>query len=315
VSFLSLDTLPGRMGGVALITALLIVALATTAAVTMASRQQLDIRRTANTLETDQVGLYSRGVEGWAMQILRRDREKNEIDHRGEDWAAILPPMPVENGELAGSLEDMQGRFNLNNLLKGDKPDKVAVDRFRRLLKAVELDPDLANAIVDWLDSDINPTFPGGVEDNGYLSIEPPYRSGNTLMVSISELMLVKGFDEESYNRIAPYISALPKLTPININTAEVPVLMTLADEISKEAAEQLEAARGDEGFKSVADLLGNAVFAGLEVPEEGLEIGSNYFMLTSDVRFGRVQQRYYTLLHRENSGQTEVIMRAQGVR
>lgn len=314
MSFPTPDPLPGRMGGVALITALLVVALATTAAVSMASRQQLDIRRMANTLETDQVALYSRGVEGWARQILRRDRENNEIDHPGEDWATILPPMPVENGELAGSLEDMQGRFNLNTLLKGNKPDKLAVDRFRRLLKAVELAPDLANAVVDWLDSDINPTFPGGVEDNTYLGIEPPYRAANTLMVSISELMLVAGFDEEGYKKIEPYIIALPELTAININTAAVPVLMSLAEEISEEAAEQLEAARGDEGFKSVDEFLANEVFAGLGVSETGLDIGSHYFMLTSDIRFGRIQQRYYTLLHREKTGQTEVIMRAQGV-
>ena len=303
-----------RMHGVALVTALLVVALAATAAVTMASRQHFDIRRTANLLHSDQVMLYTKGAEGWAGKILKRDREDGEIDHLGEDWATLLPPIPIENGQMAGRLEDLQGRFNINSLIKEKKPDNLAIERFRRLLQAVELSPELASAVVDWVDSDINPTFPDGAEDNSYLGIEPPYRTANGYMGSISELRLVTEFDKESYEKLLPYVAALPGQTVININTASIPVLMSLYDGMKKEEAEQLEESRGEDGFKSVDEFLKHEVFAGRAVSAESLGTGSDYFMLTSDIRFGQIQQRYYSLLYRDKSGVTQVIMRSRGV-
>ena len=45
-----------------------------------------------------------------------------------------LPPMPVDNGELAGYIDDQQGAFNLNNLATGGKISVVQFERFRRLL-------------------------------------------------------------------------------------------------------------------------------------------------------------------------------------
>jgi len=99
--------------GVALITVMLVVALATTAAVNMAGRQQLDIRRTENVLYQGQALMYLLGVESWARQFLSDDRRKNKIDHLGEDWAVRLPPLPIEGGQLMGFIDDLQGRCKI----------------------------------------------------------------------------------------------------------------------------------------------------------------------------------------------------------
>ena len=48
-----MSTVNRQQRGVALITALLITAIATIAAVAMASRQQIDIRRTGNIIDID----------------------------------------------------------------------------------------------------------------------------------------------------------------------------------------------------------------------------------------------------------------------
>lgn len=305
---------PHHNRGVALVTALLVVALATTAAVTMTSRQQLDIRRSANLLQSDQILLYARGVEAWAGQVLRRDREDGDRDHLGEDWATVLPPLPVDNGQVAGFMEDRQGRFNLNNLINEGKPDSLALERFRRLLQAVELDPELANALLDWLDDNIDPTFPAGAEDDYYLALEQPYRAGNRLMASSSELLLVEGFGYEGYSKLAPYVAALPERTVINVNTAPATVLMILAEGLSKDEAEKLAAARGEDGFGSVADLLKHEVLAGRELSSEELGVASDYFMVISDIRIGRVQQRYYSLLNRSAEGNVRTVMHAAGM-
>jgi len=77
--------------GVALITVMLILALATILAVSMLSRQQLDIHRSANVFNFEQAYQYVLGSESWAKQILKRDRKDNETDSFNDDWATVLP--------------------------------------------------------------------------------------------------------------------------------------------------------------------------------------------------------------------------------
>ncbi|HIP53142.1 MAG TPA: hypothetical protein EYH03_03925, partial [Chromatiales bacterium] len=76
--------------GVALLTALLIVALATIAAVSFSSRQKLTLRLTSNVLASDQAYMYAIGGEYWARGQLARDNEKDKkeghVDALNEEW-------------------------------------------------------------------------------------------------------------------------------------------------------------------------------------------------------------------------------------
>lgn len=303
----------GHERGVALITVLLVVALATTAAVAMVSRQQLDIRRTGNMLQYEQAYLYVNGIEQWASRILRRDQRDNEYDHLGEEWATQLPPVPVEGGQLGGYIEGRQGRFNLNSLLLDGEPDPEAVERFSRLLQTLELDPDLVNALLDWLDADLEERFPGGAEDGVYLSEEPAYRSGNGPLVSITELRLLYGLDQEGYDKLAPHVAALPEPATINVNTATVPVLMSLAEGIDQGMAELLIEARGDEGYAELDDFLSQPGLEDLALPVEVLGVSSRYFVVTSQIQFGKINVGYQSMIERGQDNTSRVIRRAQG--
>ena len=97
----------GPQAGVALITVLLIVFLASVTATSLATLQQLAIRRSAVLQHQQQARLYTLGLEQWAMVILARDRQDNETDHRGEEWAKLPMMLPVEGGELSGRLSDL----------------------------------------------------------------------------------------------------------------------------------------------------------------------------------------------------------------
>lgn len=304
---------PAAQRGVALITAVLVAAIAAAIVAAMIGRQQLDIRRTANLGEADQIALYARGMADWATRILARDRDQSKTDHLNELWAMVLPPVAVENGELAGRLEDLQGRFNLNALVAGAEPNAVAVARLRRLLESLELDPDLAVALTDWLDPDIEPGYPAGAEDDRYLGLQPAYRAANQAMLAPSELLLVWGLDWEIYRRLRPHISVLPAATPINVNTAGPQVLMSLADGLTEQDAARLIQDRGSDGYASVARFLAHDVFAGRAVEDAGLSVSSNWFLATSDIRIGRIQQHRFALLHREDKGRTRVLMQAKG--
>lgn len=299
--------------GVALLTALLIVSLAATAAVAMASRLQIGIRQTGNTLQFEQASLYVDGVESWACRVLQEDRQDNELDHDGEDWATQLPPMPVEGGAVAGSIEDLQGRFNLNNLVRDGTVDSAALLRFRRLLQILETDPAIAEALADWLDGDAEVRFPDGAEDSVYLGMERPYRAANRRMVSASELRLLPGVTAEVLERLYPHVTALPEPTTLNVNTAGAELLMSLSDEIDRATAEALIAARGEEGYASVDEFVAQPQLQGKLLPVEALSVSTRYFALASHVEFGRISVNYQSLIQRTDK-QAQVIMRARDI-
>jgi len=313
-----------RQQGVALITALLVVSLATVAAVAMAERFQLDMRRSANLLNGEQAYAYAVAAEDWAYVILRRDRSESQHDSLDEDWSTSLPPIPVEGGFVIGHIEDLQGRFNVNNLIlavsgsgagaksgagaavkaaarAGAKAKTSAapnvssttpdLDYYKRLLEALDLEPTLATALLDWLDGDIDVTLPDGAEDDEYLRADLPYRAANRPMVDISELRLVKGYTPEVLAKLEPYITALPVATTINVNTASPVVLQALHAELEPSDVEQLIEVREEEPFTDKAAFLAHNALAGLDLAI-GVDVKSDWFNVQTDVSVGRGRAR-----------------------
>ncbi len=299
---------PRAQRGVALITAVLVVALATAAAAAVASRQLLQVRRTENVLNAEQAYMYALGAEDWARHVLVRDDP--DVDGPEDEWATVLPPIEVRGGRVGGRIEDLQGRLDVNALVRGGEVDAAALARFERLLAVLELDASIAQAVLDWLDPDIEPRFPDGAEDDYYLNREPAYRAGNRAMVSTSELRLVRGIEEAAYERLAPHVAALPAPASININTATAPVLRSLAPEISAADAEALRESRP---FETLGDFLGHEALAGRGLPPAGLAVASGYFRLAALAEVGRSRSRLYSLLRRAGEEQVEVVRRNRG--
>ncbi|MDQ1342537.1 MAG: ral secretion pathway protein, partial [Pseudomonadota bacterium] len=169
-----------RQRGVALITAVLMVALATMLAVDVSFRGALDQRRSATLFALDQSFEIALGAEAWAADFLKQDLQESQTDHLGETWARPLPPLPIDGGTVEGRLEDLQGRFNVNNLVLADgttNPD--AVKQLERILAVLEIEPTWAAAIADWIDQDAQPGFPDGAEDSVYTGQAPPHLTAN----------------------------------------------------------------------------------------------------------------------------------------
>jgi general secretion pathway protein K len=301
--------------GVAIITALLIVAIATTVSINISSHLQVNVRRTANLITADQAWQYTLAAESWSRRILQDDRQKNSIDHYGEDWAIELPALPVEGGYIRGKLTDLQGCFNLDTLVQNDTHNDLAIERFRRLLFNLSLKPELADALIDWLDTDVQTTIPDGAEDGYYMNLEKPYRSANSAMISPSELRLVRGFEDAAvYDRLQPYICAFGTATPININTANAEVLRSLAGNISQGDAEAIIAQRNENAFPDINAFTSFNNLKGTIKKVDGLSVSSDYFMLETESKIGQIQVRMYSVIHRDNSGRTTVMARTQGV-
>ena len=308
-----------KQQGVALITAVLIVALVTAAAVAMASKQQFDIRRTANIFNNDIAYQFALGAEDYARNVLEWDvtKDGSTTDHLDENWAQEVA-VPVEGAMLTGSVQDMQGRINLNSLLDAnDAPNAVMVKRFENLLQLLGLNQEIAQAVLDWIDVDINQRFNGGAEDDYYMLQTPPYRAANRLMVSASELLLLNGVDDEAYQLLLPHVSVLPDInTKINVNTATAEVLASLADTLTVADGEALIEARPDDGFVNIADFIGQSVLTNHPIPQkeqDSLDIKSDYFLADAMAEFDESTAQVHSLLKRYSDGRVQVVMRSRG--
>ena len=304
-----------RQRGVALITAIVLVAIATVLAVHIGTRAALDLRRTAGLIALDQGWHVALGAEAWAAEVLRDDREDSETDHLGERWAQPLPPLPVDGGDVRGALEDMQGRFNLNNLITGDGTvNEFAIARLERLLANVGADQRWARIMADWLDTDTVPGFPEGAEDGAYLSQNPPYRSANGPVTTTSELMALPGMTLEEFQRIRPYVAALPVGTTINICTAAAPVLASLIEGGTDFGdAESLKSNRGDGCFPTIADLQATLDPAQYQALQPTISDTSNWFRAVTVVRIGTSELTLYSLVERNSSGGSRTVLRSTG--
>lgn len=299
--------------GVALVTALLIIALVTVVAVAMASQQQIDIRRSANIIDADQAYQLALGVEAWAQGVLVADSAQNKTDSVLDIWATTLAPIATEGGKVAGVISDLQGRFNLNNLVRNRQRSDIDVKIFQRLLANLQLDPDLATAVVDWLDPDVERGFPNGAEDAEYLGLSPAYRAANGPMQSVSELLLVRGVTPAVYAKLAPLVCALPESASINVNTASAEVLAALTEDVTVASAQTLLALRKAKVFASVEEFAQQSVYAGRVLPQDRLGVVSSYFLLAGSSEVGRGQVQLYSMLHRATGGTVKVLMRGRG--
>ena len=304
-----------RQRGVAIITALLIVAIATTVSVTISTRLQLDVRRTGNMIAGDQAYLYALAAENWSQRILKQDREENDIDHLGENWAIELPPLPVEGGFIKGKLTDLQSCFNLNSLLGANADNATARTRLERMLNNLGIDKGNVQAVIDWIDTDLQTTIPDGAEDVYYMNLERPYRTANTVMLSISELRLIKGFeDPRIYDALLPHVCAFGVNTPININTATAEVLRSLADDLSDSDVEKIIEQRNDTAFNNISEFTSFNNLKTKIAETEGLSVDTEYFMLKTESTIGQVRVITYSIINRSSDGKTMVVARSQGV-
>ncbi|MGH8273741.1 MAG: type II secretion system minor pseudopilin GspK [Gammaproteobacteria bacterium] len=295
-----------KQRGVALLIALLILAFGASLSSAMLWERNLATNRSALLLAQSQARQYDLGAEAWAQQILRRSANKN--DTLNSTWAQQLPPLPVQGGALQGGIQDLEGRFNLNNLIGSNgKLDKVAFAALQRLLSTLQIPPQIANAIADWEDPDDDVRSPGGAESGYYASKDPIYAPADAPFVSVGTLRLVRGITPEIYARLSPFVCALPVPTPININTAPAPVLAAVTPGISLERAKELVTMRGKDGYASVQafEQIANRK---IQFP---LTLKSSFFLLAVTTSIGNTRLSLYSVIYRDTQGETRPIERS----
>lgn len=295
-----------RQRGVAVVVAMLVVALAASTAMHLLWSQSLWTRQVENLTARARADAVARAAAQWAVAILAED--DREVDHLGEGWARRLPPLPAENARLDGALSDEQSRFNLNNLVRNGAASPADVVALQRLLEALGLPLRLADALVDWLDADDETTEPGGAEDAHYLGLAEPYRAANRSLAHVGELARVRGFDAAAIARLAPFVTALPEPTPVNVNTASAPVLQAVVPTIAPSEARELVELRAKQPWRSRDDFLRALSKRPDVVLDTTLDVRSRFFRAEAAVAVGRVSTGYRAIVQRRDDGRCFVI-------
>jgi general secretion pathway protein K len=327
---------PPRQRGIALLTAIILVAVAAIVATAIAWQSQLAARRGIAVFTVTQSLALAQGAEALAAYALRTNRQNNpQIVGLNQDWAKPYGPVEIETGAvLEASLEDQAGKFNLNSVVSqtgagaapvvgGNPPaqvggplviNKEAFDQFAELLTSLNIDAGYAARLVDWIDSDDQPTFPGGAEDSYYLTMQPPHRTLNMPLTSISEL-LAMGMDRTSYDRLAPLVTALPADTKLNICTAPGEVLDALSGQRSYALDPKSLAMQRQQNncFPDKAAFLSGVAAAHRDYAQSHIDIRSNYFRLRTWITIGTTRFTLYSLISQDSNGQIRPIIRSFG--
>lgn len=309
----------GRQAGIALISVLLVFALASLLIGHLVTAAARDLQRSANYLGARQAFWYALGGETLGRQVLHEDYQLDiaageaPSDGFSDGWAQPLAEFEIEKGALRLQINDLQAKFNLNNLIDQQGVVVTAeLQRLARLLQVVDVPNSLAAVIVDWLDKDeVNRS--GSKEDDVYLEKTPSFVSANTAMADVSELRQLDGMTTEYYQRLAPYVTALPKstanaeTTKININTVSEQVFSSLANNISLSRA---QSELGDRKTRKYTEQnpFSTSLF---EATSTNISYESEYFEILVAANFDKRWSYLRSVVKRDQQGRITVLSRS----
>jgi len=297
--------------GIALITILVMVALATILAATIAKRQANTAENTAYLMRQNQSLLYAKSAEAFFSELLVDDADNaGAVDSLQENWAKPMPTFPVEDGFVSGTLQDESGKFNLNSLVNDEGvPNPQAKLWFEKLLLRVGLPEKLSEAVIDWQDADEEISGTMGAENSYYQGLPQGYLAANSKFHNVEELKLVRGFEDQKYLQIVDYVSALPASdSKVNVNTAPAMLLASLDPKLDINAVEQALQKRqvNLEHFSNINDLWVTEPFKQVSPDVQSqvnalLGVQSNYFKAKIEVLLSERKRQFSSDLVRKD--------------
>lgn len=278
--------------GAALLSALLVVALAATLVAALFGRENVAIRSVENRSALAQVRWIERATLDWARAVVLADLRSSSIDHAGEPWAVPVVDTRLDEtvtagarlgdrdraAVLAGRIVDAQAWLNLTGMgrtPRGQTDPLLA--SFEKLLDLLGLPNRIASALDDHL-----------------------RESGRTPR-RLADLAGVEGFDETVISALEPYVSFLPEPTPVNLNTAPAEVIAAAVQTVDLGSARRFVVQRERTPLRSLAEA--SAQFSDKPVLEPArLSVSTRYFLVTGVIRYDRVETQSETLLDRSDN-------------
>ena len=289
-----------RQRGAALIVALLAVALATLLATRLLENTDATISFVEGRNWHAQAVELTRGGVDYARVILAEDSRRSAIDHGGEAWARPLPPVEAEGGRISGRIEDLQGRWNLNNLIGySGKLDPLALACYRRLLQALDIDVRLADSLA----AQLLPGSPGAAGDAAATIKARP-------LSDISGVLAAAGYGRGILEKLRPFVTVLPGVQPVNINTAPPLVIAALFPGMPLADAQRIVKRREQLPFRDQAEFRGE-LSSNLNADANNATFGvsSQFFLVRANAMVGRAVVRQQALVQRQSTGNWPVVL------
>ena len=297
--------------GAALITALLVAALAAVMVSGMLWQQWSMIAREQAARETAQARWLLRGALDWSRLILREAQATSQVTYLGQPWSVPLADASLGTflaarggaaGKLAdtwleGRIVDAQSKFNLFNLAPQGKPVEHAVQALQRLDALLGLAPTVADAIAQ-----------GIVAANAGATGNSP--DAPLPLRTLGDLARLSPQVAQALPTLQPYVTLLPIETPVNANTAPAAVLAAVLD-IPPDAAARLVQARTQKYFNTVSAVL-QALAPASSDNQTDISVNSAFFEAIARIRIGHFEYAERALLQR--MGQNVQLLRVERV-
>ncbi|MDA3903909.1 MAG: type II secretion system minor pseudopilin GspK [Desulfuromusa sp.] len=250
--------------GMALLLVLIVVTLLTSILMELAYSTLIEQHLAETFRDSTRAYYLARGGITAGQKLLLLDN--NDYDSPTEVWGGGVINYPVGEGFVTMTVEDLDGKLAVNSLVSGNNPQTVVVDRFYRLLLSLEIDQpaELTAAVIDWLDQGDEPfqliqtddlEMPvAGAESSYYQSLAEPYGCKNGSIESLEDLLLVKGFTDEIFKIVSPYLSVADSKRT-NINTAGREVLLSLSAKLEEQTVDLIIDNRRDAPIQSIKSL------------------------------------------------------------
>jgi general secretion pathway protein K len=319
--------------GVALATVLVMATVMAMLAVLVVDAARFSLRRTQNQASLDQARWYLIGAEDLALRRLQNvldamRQAQGAAAMAVEDWQAKPLVFPLDDGAISLTLHEGGNCFNVNAMVEAGEDGQTRASyaaqvQFARLIDLAEVrgvdGAALAAGVADYLDGD-QIALPGGGEDDPD-GRPGAYRTADTLIADLGELLEVPGMTAPILARLAPSLCVRPTalINPLNVNTLtleQAPVLAsTLGGQFSLGAARTLIAARPPGGWVDVDAFFAAPQFFGAEITsalKAQFSVQSRYFVLVTRVQYRGMDEAAAALI--EAGGRPLVVRRVFGV-
>ncbi|MCL2297089.1 MAG: type II secretion system minor pseudopilin GspK [Proteobacteria bacterium] len=279
--------------GGALIIAMLVAALAAAVAVTLIVGEQRWLAGVEAQRDHAQAQALADAGVRMARHILFQEMHRGEaVVHLKESWAFPLPPTPFENGFVEGRIIDLQGRFNLNNLLPTSRTKRADLERLNRLCRQLELDGNTCQALFHHYLAGLDVDNPS----SSTLTLPPLFDLGDLALPAAA------------MSKLAPHLTALPEPVSLNLNTAERDTLRAIFADIRDEDLNKILAERDSRPFFSLTDFRRRLPPDVRTFNEEGLGVNSRYFLITVRARQGDARAQAQALVRRDAKRWPEIV-------